>query len=63
MKIKLKKLGNSNYKYGDWEISDTTISWMLYKPAIGSGIPSEIYYFHSLKDVRDFLKRRICNEI
>jgi hypothetical protein len=58
MKIKLKRLGNSNYKYGDWEITDTTIYWRLYKPAIGSGIPSEIYYFHSLKDVRDFLQKR-----
>ena len=47
-KIKLKRLGNGNYKYGDWEITDTTIYWRLYKPAIGNGFYSEIYYFQSL---------------
>jgi hypothetical protein len=57
MKIKLKRLGNSNYQYGDWEITNTGINWRLYKPAIGSGFYSEIYYFYSLKDVRDFLQK------
>ena len=57
IKIKLKRLGNSNYNYGDWEITDTGKNWRLYKPAIGNGFYSEIYYFELLRDVRDFLQK------
>ena len=56
-KVKLKRLGNSNYEYSDWEITDTGINWRLFKPAIGNGFYSELYYFQSLRDVRDFLQK------
>jgi len=57
IKIRLKRLGNSNYKYYDWQITNTGINWRLYKPAIG-WFYSEIYYFELLKDVKDFLQKR-----
>jgi|TARA_R100000479_G_scaffold174550_2_gene123006 hypothetical protein len=48
--IRLKKIGTSEYQYKDWHISDTGISWMI------RNSKNESYQFHSLKDVRKFLK-------
>jgi len=50
--VKLKRIRAAEYQYKDWNILDTSITWMI------RNSKNESYHFHSLKDVRTFLNKR-----
>lgn len=50
--IKLKRIRAAEYQYKDWNILDTSITWMI------RNSKNESYHFYSLKDVRTFLNKR-----